>query len=443
MSVSAIGLDVHYKFSSVTMRDKAGKVVARERLEHCDRVALRERLSRWPQGVPAVLEASFGWGWLSDEMAAVGIDVQLSNCYKVEQMRKARGGAKTNKKDADLLSLLPGEADPWWRIWLAPPEVRDQREWMRYRGDLVGMQTQTKSRIHAVFHRHGIFHDFSDLFGGKGRVFLAELCREGHHAGGQLPPGALAALRGQVRLLDQLRRQLAEITGRLRRELERDELTRRLASIAGFGRILSHVLKAEIGLIERFGGNHNRLASYSLLGPRAMDTGQQDPTKTPLGRHLGHRGNRTLKWAFIEAAHAAVRHGGRFRAMFDRVTKGGTKDRNRGYIRVARELVKVVTAVWKNGTTYQETPPARPGLPRRQASLRYAPTSRPLARQACRGLTAGEPGSGKSVKTSVSCDAFSKPTVAPSPRKQMEKFFDNTRSGTGQLYRPMVVADKA
>jgi len=272
---------------------------------------------------------------------------------------------------------------------------------MRHRADLVGTQTQVKSRIHAVFHRHGIFHEFSDLFGSKGRVFLGELCRDGRHAGGQLPSGALAALRGQVRLLDQVRMQLAQIAIRLRQELEHDELTQRLASITGFGRILSHVLKAEIGQIERFGGNHNRLAAYSLLGPRSRDTGEQDPAKTPLGRHLGHRGNRTLKWAFIEAAHGAVRRGGRFRAMFDRVTKGGTKDRNRGYIRVARELVKVVTAVWKNGTRYQEAPPARPG------------STKP------------------------------KPPIALSPRKQMEKFFGNTRSGTGQLCHPMVPVAQA
>jgi transposase len=411
-SVTAIGLDVHYKFSSVTMRDQEGNVVARQRLEHRDRAALRQVLSGWPKGVPAVLEASFGWGWLSDELIAAGIEVRLSNCYKVEQMRKARGWPKNNKKDGDLQSLLPGEADEWWRIWLPPAEVRDRREWMRYRGDLVAMQTQTKSRIHAVFHRHGVFHDFSDLFGGKGRAFLAELCREGRHEGGQLPSGALTALRGLVRLLEQLRAQLAEIAGRLRPELEHDELTRRLASIPGFGRILSHVLKAEVGQLERFGGSHQRLASYSLLGPRALDTGEQDPSRTPLGRHLGHRGHRTLKWAFIEAAHAAVRHGGRFKAIFDRVTQGGTKDRNRGYIRVARELVKVVTAVWKNGTTYQEMPPARPG-------------------------------SGHSGKACGSCDGCSKATRAPSPRKQLEKFMGSTRSGTGQLYHPMVPAAKA
>ena len=178
MKVSCVGLDAHYKFSSVTMRNAAGQVVRRERLEHEDRAALRKRLASWPKGVVVVEEASFGWGWLCEELSAAGLRPRLSNCYKVEQMRKACGWVKTNKKDADLLSLLPGEPDEWWRIWLAPPEVRDRREWMRYRSDLVGVQTATKSRICAVFHRHGIFHDFSDLFGGKGRAFLAELCRD-------------------------------------------------------------------------------------------------------------------------------------------------------------------------------------------------------------------------------------------------------------------------
>ena len=419
VKVAAMGLDVHYKFSTVTMRDERGDVVARERLEHPDRSALRARLAHWPKGVPAVLEASFGWGWLSDELTAVGIDVQLSNCYKVEQMRTARGECKTNRKDADLLSQLPWEAQPWWKIWLVPPAVRDHREWMRYRADLVGVQTQTKSRICAVFHRHGVFHDFSDLFGGKGRAFLAELCRAGRHAGGVLPPGALAALRGQVRLLDQVRQQLAEVARQLRRLLAHDALTQRLCTIPGFGLILSNVLKSEVGQIERFGGNHNRLACYSLLGPRADDTGEDDPTRSPLGRHLGQRGNRTLKWAFIEAAHGAVRHGGRWRALFDRVTKGGKMDRNRGYIRVARDLVAVVTAVWKNGTTYQEAPPARPSS-----------------------------GPARAAHTALGATA--------SPRQQLETFYarpagglraaglsSRTRSGTGQPYPPMVPAVQA
>ncbi len=168
-NVACGGMDVHYKFSNVTFRDKDGRVVRRERLGHPRGDQLRECLSRWPRGIPIVLEASFGWGWLSDLLSEMGLEPQLSNCYKLEQMRKARGWVKTNKKDADMLSLLPFEPTAWWEVWRAPAEVRNRREQMRFRGDIVALQTAVKSRIHAIFHRHGLFHEFSDLFGAQGR----------------------------------------------------------------------------------------------------------------------------------------------------------------------------------------------------------------------------------------------------------------------------------
>jgi len=386
--VAAGGMDVHYKFSQVTMRDEQAQVVRRERLDHPDRQAMRERLAQWPKGVPFVMEASFGWGWVADLMNELGLNPVLSNCLKVEQMRKARGEAKNNKKDADLLSLLPSEKSDWWKVWLAPPEVRDQREWMRYRSGLVAIGTQTQNRIHAVFHRHGIFHEFSDLFGAKGRVFLADLCKNGRTPDVQLAPGALAALRGQVRLLGHVRTQLAEIAKKLRGKLNRSDLAKRLDGIPGFGLILSHTLMSEIGEIERF-CNHRKLSSYSVLAPIADDTGENAPGRPPIGRRIGKRGNLTLKWAFIEAAHGAVRSGGKWRKIFDRYTDGGKKDRNRGYIKVARELVKVVDVVWRKGVEYTDTPPARPGASRRD---------------------------------------------------KMREFFGSTRSGTGQPYPAMAAA---
>ena len=91
-SVAGIGLDVHYEFSTVTMRDSKEKVVCRERLEHRDREALRRRLAQWPPGAVTAMEGSFGWGWLSDELLAAGLDAHLSSCFKVEQLRQARDG---------------------------------------------------------------------------------------------------------------------------------------------------------------------------------------------------------------------------------------------------------------------------------------------------------------------------------------------------------------
>jgi len=337
------GMDVHYKFSRVTFRDAKGEVVCRERLEHPDRKALAEHLSQWPPGIPIAMEGSFGWQWIAELMLQQGLNPQLANSLKVDKMREARGWAKTNKKDADLVSLLPLEKTDWWRVWMAPSEVRDRREWMRYRADLVQTQTRTKNRIHAVFHRHGVFHEFSDLFGVQGRKFLDALCQDG---GGRLSGGALRAFRGYVSTLTHIRIELIEVMKELHKHLLRTPLTCHLRKhVPGFGAVLPHVVVAEVGDMARFGYSHRRLAAYSLLAPRAWDSGKE--TDEPaVGRKLGHRGNRTLKWAFLEAARGAVRKGGHWRELWDRHTQGGKKDKNRGYLKVARQLCKLVVREW-------------------------------------------------------------------------------------------------
>lgn len=391
-NVASCGMDVHYRFSTVTFRDADGGIVRRERLDHRDRSALRKRLSQWPAAAPIVMEASFGWGWLSDEMADRGLDVHLSNCFKVKQMRKARGEVKTNRKDADLLSTLPFEPTPWWEVWLVPPDVREKREWLRYRSHLVGLQTQMKNRIHAIFHRHGIFHDFSDLFGTKGRAFLLDLCRDGSP---YLSQGALAALRGEVTMLNQVRKQLADIAWFLKNNLGKDPIVVDLMTLPGIGLILAHTIVSEIGHILRF-RNHRALASYSRLAPIANDTGEDDPQQTPQGRHLGYRGNSTLQWAFIEAAHGAVKHGEPFGDIFDRHTHNRKTNRNRGYIKVARQLVKIVYAIWRDQRPYSPVAPA--------------------------------------TKTKTKTKTKKHQDVNKTRKMKM-----NTRSGTGRLDHPMVV----
>jgi transposase len=172
VNLSCIGLDCHRNFSLASARDSLGKVVWRERVEHADRKALREQIGRWPKGTAVILEGTFGWGWISDELAASGLDAHLSSGRKVSGVRNARGSAKSNRKDADLLSELWAEQTRWWEVWRVPPEARDQREILRLRMGLVHLQTRLKNQIHATLHRHGLVQPFSDLFGVAGRAWL-------------------------------------------------------------------------------------------------------------------------------------------------------------------------------------------------------------------------------------------------------------------------------
>jgi len=365
--VAKVGLDGHRTFSTATARDAEGMVVWRKRLEHADRRPLREELRTWPKGTPVVLEGTFGWGWMSDELSAAGLEPHLASSKKVAAWRDARGLAKSNRTDADLLSELWSQQPRWWEVWLAPPEVRSQREWLRYRMTLVRLQTGLKNRIHAVLHRHGIVHGESDLFGASGRRFLNLLIAPNDAT---LPESARAMLKGYLQLLDQLRRQIANVTREIRGQITRTPAGERLRTMPGIDYILGYTILAEVGRIERFRSAKD-LAAYSLLAPRAYDSGDDDG-EAPKGRHVGHAGRRTLKWAWIEAAHGAVRKGGRFREIFDRRTNGGKRDRNRGYIAVGHELCRIAYILWKKEIDYTETPPPRPGRGKRRRGHRRA-----------------------------------------------------------------------
>ena len=360
-SVTQMGLDAHRTFSKVTGRDSQGRVVCRQRIEHRDRRRLRADLALWPKGTPVVLEGTFGWGWLSDELQRVGLDPHLASSRKVAAWREARGIAKSNRTDADLLSELWSQQPRWWEVWLAPQEVRDQREWMRYRMSLVHMQTRLKNQTHAILHRHGIVHDYSDLFGRGGRRFLNILVAEKEAT---LRESAKATLKGYLQILDQVRTHIARVTRQIRRQLHRSVDGTHLQTIPGIASILGYTILAEIGRIERF-KTHKQLASYALLAPLADDSGDQDE-ESPKGRRIGVAGRRTLKWALIEAARGAVHHGGRFREIYDRRTSGGKKDHNRGYITVGHELARVVHVVLKKQVAYRERPPTRSGSARRK-----------------------------------------------------------------------------
>ena len=357
VKVARIGMDIHRKFSKVTARDPQQRIVWRERIEHRERPALRRRLRRWPAGTPVVLEGSFGWSWLADELVAAGLEPHLASSRKVAQWRDLHGLAKCDRTDADLLSLLGFEPARLWEVWLPPPEVRQQRELLRYRMTLVQLQTGLKNRVHAILHRHGLFPDVVKLFGSTGRRCLQRLAGA---RDGSLPASARDALKGYLQLLDHLRLQIAQATRTFRSQVQAEPAALRLTTLPGVKWILGYTLLAEIGRIERF-ASARHLASYSLLAPRANDTGQKDEDRPPHGRHVGHQGRRTLKWAYIEAAHGAVYKSSALRSWFDKYTHGGRQNRNRGYIGVARRLCQRSYVVWKQEVDYQEEVPPRPG----------------------------------------------------------------------------------
>lgn len=84
---------------------------------------------------------------------------------------------------------------------------------------LVQIQSAVKNRIHATLHRHGILHEYSDLFGKAGREFLQALVAEDDVT---LRVSTRRTLKGHLELLCQVREQIAAATHELRRQVVQD-----------------------------------------------------------------------------------------------------------------------------------------------------------------------------------------------------------------------------
>jgi transposase len=88
----------------------------------------------------------------------------------------------------------------------------------------------------------------------------------------------------------------------LDRRLKRDPMWRLLKSIPGVGDVLAWTILLETGPIERF-AQVGHYASYSrCVDSRRVSNGKKK------GENNRKNGNRYLAWAFVEAAHYAIRY---------------------------------------------------------------------------------------------------------------------------------------
>ena len=237
-----------------------------------------------------------------------------------------------------------------------------------------------------------------------------------------LRDSARETLKGYLKLLDEIRRQLAGLTRQLRKTVSTSAEGERWRSLPGISWVLAYTILAEVGCCDRFAGC-KQLSSYALLAPRADDSGEEDD-QTPQGRHVGHAGRKTLKWAFIEAAHGATRKSAYFRALFDRRTNGGQRDKNRGYIAVGHELCRIGFSCCRNQRDYSEERPQRPGSPPQKPSPAIAP---PIERK-------------KKMQLKRKSKAELKGKESIQEKRNDPELRQASRPGTGGSEHPMVAA---
>lgn len=327
-----VGMDIHKRFSQVVVMDEGGQILRRRRLEHRGRKGMELFFSELPEGSPVALEPMGSWMWLADFLQGLSLDVRLVNPMKVRLIAESR--TKTDKVDATVLAQLL-RTDFLPEAYLAPPQVREARDLLRYRQALVAMASRIKCQIHALLDRLGIFHDFSDLFGKKGLQFLQGLKLGLIHR---------QALDGRLLLLASLRDLIKESEARINEVVKESAQAQRLMTIPGVGKIIAFLLLAEIGPIERF-SRPQQLAAYGGLIPSVHQSGSH----LRYGR-LTRQGNRYIRWAMVEAAQVAARWDPSLRVCHQRLA------RRKGYgtatAALARKLLVAVYHVLRKQEEY-------------------------------------------------------------------------------------------
>jgi len=286
-----VGCDAHKRYSVFAVRDADGALVKENRVNH-ERGAIQAFLSRFPQGTPVALESVGNWYWIVDEIEAAGCIPKLAHPAKAKVMM---GNVhKTDKLDAAGLATLE-HLGSLPTVWIAPGEIRDERELPRTRMAFAKLRAALKNRIHSALAKYALSLDAaSDLFAPKWRPQLLQLLQ-------RLPPETCRCVEQELELIDQIQAHICKLEGRIRDRTQLTPSMQLLKSLPGIGDILAIVIDRELGSIHRFPSNVH-FASYSGVVPRVTSSGG----KYRYGRMV-KQANNYLKWAFIEAANAVVR----------------------------------------------------------------------------------------------------------------------------------------
>jgi transposase len=284
-------------------------------------------------GKRAVMEAGGNWYSVYDALEPVVEELILAHPLRVRAIAAAR--VKTDAIDARTLAhLLRTDLIP--AAYVPPRDVRDLRELLRYRMDLVKQRTALKNRVHALLAKEGLSSPVSDLFGRQGRRWIDELI---------LPAQQRFQLEGYLTVLDCLTGQIGAADKRVQTECASNPVAKLLTTIPGVGPLSALVIFAEIGDMQRF-DSPQKLCSFAGLAPRVYSSGG----KTRRGP-ITKQGPSALRWVLIEAAHFAVRRPGRLQGLYLRLRRG--KHPSVAITACARELLVAVYHIWKRGEAFR------------------------------------------------------------------------------------------
>lgn len=277
-----VGIDLHRRRSVIVRRDAAGVTHSTVRLDNRDIGGILKEVRAAGPEPDVIVEATYGWYWLADLLAAEGARVHLAHPLGNNWGTRR---VKNDERDAtDLVDLF--QLGRLVESYIATPELREQRELVRYRHKLVSFRSSCKAQIHAVLAKEGVVVPMTDLFGVTGTTLLDTV---------DLGSGfaiRVESLRDLIELID---REVTMLDREIHKRLRADPRYTAVQMLPGIGPVTAAILLVEIGDITRF-ASPDKLCSWAGLTPR-----HRESDTTVHRGSITKQGSRLVRWAMIEA----------------------------------------------------------------------------------------------------------------------------------------------
>jgi len=146
-----VGVDLDKHSSQIAVLTEDGEIVQRRLPNDAERLA--RFFGQLPPQTPIAIEASGTWWWLVDLLEQLGHRPVLSHPKQTKAIAAAR--LKNDRVDAERLALLlRGDLLP--TVWIPPTALREARELVRHRIQLVWLRSVVRNRLHALLARRNL-----------------------------------------------------------------------------------------------------------------------------------------------------------------------------------------------------------------------------------------------------------------------------------------------
>ena len=300
MSIFA-GIDLHSNNTVIGLMDKNGQRIKHMRLANDPKLILAAMEPYKSRIVKVGVEATFNWYWLVDLLCQAGYAVDLANPAAMQQY----SGLKHTDDTTDaffVAELMRHNILPTGHIY--DPKLRPFRDILRRRQSLVQQRTSLLLSLKSLYAR---------TTGQTLAQIEAKALKEDREIAEMFEhPADRLIAREQVHLMDCLSQSIKKVEKAVEAVSDKFPCHKHLLSVPGIGRILGMVISMETGPLCRF-ADPGQYASYC----RCVGT-QRESNGKGKGKNNGKCGNPYLSWAFVEAAHFAIRYDEACRKFYER-----------------------------------------------------------------------------------------------------------------------------